>query len=96
MLGKSDRIRSVETYSALNGSDVVYTVQIRLRGSSAHSPNIAFEALAEGRSFEDARALQARLKEYFTIAPIVAEHRVNLSLDRSSVSMRRPSAVEAK
>ncbi len=82
-IGKSRLVRDVNTYSARDGDNMIYVVQIRLWKPGSRSTNIAFEVLAEGRSFEDARGLQAEVKKYFAVAPILAEKRTNLSLNRS-------------
>jgi hypothetical protein len=82
-IGKSQLVRDVSTYSARDGDDIIYTVQIRLRKPGSHSTNIAFEVLTNGRSFEDARTLQTKIRKYFAVSPILAEKRNDLSLDRS-------------
>jgi hypothetical protein len=94
-IGKSQLVRDVSTYSARDGDNMIYTVQIRLRKPGSHSTNIAFEVLANGRSFEDARALQAKVKKYFAVSPILAEKRNDLSINRS-FAIRVAKAPEEK
>jgi hypothetical protein len=82
---KSQQVRDVSTYSARDGDNMIYTVQITLRKPGSHSANIAFEVLANGRSFQDARTLQAKIEKYFGTSPILAEKRNDLSINRSFV-----------
>lgn len=81
-IGRSHLVRSVTTYSTRSQGEVVYVLEIELRRAQS-SPNIAFEILADGRSFEDARALQTRIKKYFQVSPTVATYRRELSVDRA-------------
>jgi hypothetical protein len=83
-IGKSALVRDVNTYVARDGDSAVYSVQVRLRKAASYSTNIAFEALANGRSFEDARSLEAEIKRYFATPPLVAPLRKDLSIDRSA------------
>jgi hypothetical protein len=94
-IGQSSEVRDVNTFVARDGGDAVYVVQVNLRRPGARSPNMAFELLAKGRSFEDAQALQATVKKYFSVAPLVAERRQDLSVNRT-FSLRSTSPAVAK
>jgi hypothetical protein len=86
-IGASSSVADVNTYSVKDGREVIYVVSVTLRDPGPHSPNLAFEILANGRSFEAARELQAKVKRYFSVSPILAERRPDLSINRRSISL---------